>query len=109
MIKCSWNLARHQELVPEEGVGLSGLSKAGRVASLEFQRRRLAEAVSKKQELGALGKHFQRRVHFDRTRGSPQERAPSLVGETSNRSRKTRTVTKQRKERVHVTSQGGWR
>ena len=39
----SWSLARHLELIPEEGVGLTSPAERDLIAKLELQRARLAE------------------------------------------------------------------
>ena len=48
VIDGSWSLARHHELVPEEGVGLASAAECQAISRPEFQRRRLTETVSKK-------------------------------------------------------------
>ena len=42
----SWSLARHLELIPEEGVGLTSPAERDLITKLELQRARLAEGGS---------------------------------------------------------------
>ena len=46
----SWSLARHLELIPEEGVGLTSPAERDLIAKLELQRARLAEGGGTRRE-----------------------------------------------------------
>ena len=48
VIDGTWARARHHELIPEEGVGLASAEERQAISRLELQRRKLAEAVSRK-------------------------------------------------------------
>ena len=48
VIDGTWLRARHHELIPEESVGLASAAERQAISRLELQRRKLAEAVSRK-------------------------------------------------------------
>ena len=48
VIDGTWVRALHHELIPEEGVGLASAEERQAISRLELQRRKLAEAVSRK-------------------------------------------------------------
>ena len=79
----SWSLARHLELIPEEGVGLTSPAERDLIAKLELQRARLAEGGGYQEKIGGRQRH-----EIWVKRGSPCRESECPKGQTSNLSRR---------------------
>ena len=95
VIDGTWARACHHELIPEEGVGLASGEERQAISRLELQRRKLAEAVSRKWGVGSAAPAW---PELEKRRVSREDEAlASPSAEISELSREKQKLVKLRR------------